>query len=320
MLTIASFCAHQPFLFLFGRTGHRFWLLEDPQQKRFLQNWNPSVRPLPPHWEVVPSAQAKARRRQVDLCLAHNISDYIDFLSWGRPIVLVIHSTVAGRLLEERSTMDKQAYIDAYFELVSRSGGHVVFVSEHKRQDWQKPGTVIPLAANPEDYPEFCGDRAVLLRVANHLKERRELLDYAAHRRMTRGFPTTLIGVNPTIPEARPATNWQELKDAYQSHRAYVYSAVEGLEDGYNMASLEAMAAGMPIVSTPHATSPIEDGVHGYVSADHDQIRQHIGDLLANRDLALSLGAAAREKITRDFHVRDFERRFDDLFHQILKT
>ena len=51
----------------------------------------------------------------------------------------------------------------------------------------------------------------------------------------------------------------------YCLQRVYLNTLVEDYEDGYNLALLEAMSAGMPVISIANKTSPIENGVNGYI-------------------------------------------------------
>ena len=48
------------------------------------------------------------------------------------------------------------------------------------------------------------------------------------------------------MPGVEAAKNWDNLKETLQSHRFYIHTADPRYEDGFNMATLEAMAAGIP--------------------------------------------------------------------------
>ena len=52
----------------------------------------------------------------------------------------------------------------------------------------------------------------------------------------------TLVGRNDNMPGVEPAHDWAELKQILSRHRFFVHTADPNLEDGYNMATLEAMA------------------------------------------------------------------------------
>jgi len=317
---IVTVNAHQPYLHLFARLPVQMGIIQLPGPRHVLQQWSEAVRPLPRGWELLTPDQAAARIREgaYDLALAHNVSDYIDFNRFAIPKILVIHVSLTGRILEEKSGVDRKEYVADVARLVKMTGGRIVFISESKKRDWGLEGDVIPHGLDPEDYPPYTGEEPRILRVANHLRERDSLLDYRAHQALTRGFPLTLIGENPGIPGARRSRSWDDLKALYRSHRLYLHTAVEGCEDGYNLAMLEAMAAGMPVVTTAHPTSPIQDGVNGLVSSDLERLRVGIRELLDDLELAQRLGASARETVARDFSAETFAQRWTALFHEVV--
>ena len=76
------------------------------------------------------------------------------------------------------------------------------------------------------------------------------------------------------------------------------------------MATLEAMAAGLPVLGNRHPSSPVEHGVSGFLSDDPAELRGYALRLLADRALAARLGAAAREAVSRQFSGARFAREF----------
>ena len=104
----------------------------------------------------------------------------------------------------------------------------------------------------------------------------------------------------------REAASHRELRSFYRSHRFYLHTAHPEYEDGYNTASLEAMATGMPVVCNAHPSAPIENGVNGFVSDDVQELREGIRRLLADRDLAEKMGQAARESVVEQHSLERF--------------
>lgn len=92
-------------------------------------------------------------------------------------------------------------------------------------------------------------------------------------------------------------------------------TAADGDMEGTPLAILEASAAGLPVISTYHAGIPdvIIDGVTGLLSKEHevDAMSRHMEDLLANRELAKTLGRAGKENIKTHFelnrHIEDLQ-------------
>lgn len=316
---IVTFCSHQPYLHLFHKAPFRLDVILLERAQRFLQNWDPRVRPLPANFELLDLAEAKRRAvvGAYQVALAHNINDYLDLVKLGLPIVLVMHTSLSSRILEERSTIDRETYRANFAELVQRTGGHMVFVTPSKQEDWALPGEVIVAGIDPDDYPPYQGNLPRLLRVTNHLKQRGGILGYSQHRKLVEGFELSVVGHNPGLPDAEPAASWEALKGFYQSHRALIHTVVPVMEDGFNLAVIEAMACGMPIVSTAHPTSPLTHGLNGYISADIEELRSCLANLMTDQALAVRLGSAARELVVEHFHYRRFVEAWRELLTRL---
>ena len=316
---IVTFNAHQPYLHLFHSLPVVLDIIQLKNHHRFLQEWSESVRPLPEGWELIDEEEGGKRilAGRYDLALAHNISDYIDFNRYSVAKVLLVHVSLTGRMLEEQSDIRRGDYLSDVRKLLSATEGKVVYISDFKKRDWGIDGEVIPHGIDLADYSPYTGETPRILRVANNLVKRSPILDYEAHRNLTRDYPVTLIGDNPGIPESRRSKSWEDLKNLYASHRLYLHTAVSNCEDGFNLAMLEAMATGMPVVSTAHPTSPIQDGVNGFISDDLEYLREKIALLLSNRELAIQLGRKARETVARESSVTAFGERWNRIFQEV---
>ena len=84
------------------------------------------------------------------------------------------------------------------------------------------------------------------------------------------------------------------MRELYRTHCAYVHTADGALEDGYNLVLLEAMATGMPAISTRAPESPVVDGDNGFLGDDAAALHGAARSLLADPGLALRMGARAR--------------------------
>jgi glycosyltransferase involved in cell wall biosynthesis len=109
------------------------------------------------------------------------------------------------------------------------------------------------------------------------------------------------VGHNPEFPGVRASSSWAELKQTFRRHRFFVHTAEPELEDGYNMATLEAMAAGLPVLGNRHPTSPVVHGVSGFLSDDPAELNQFASAFLADRCLAGEMGRAARQTVLDQF-------------------
>lgn len=162
-------------------------------------------------------------------------------------------------------------------------------------------GKVIPPGINVDEFDAYTGENSCILRVGNLLKEKDLMLGFTASEKIIAGLPAVTLGMNPSIPEARLSTSLQDLKDHYCTSRLYLITTVDAYEDGYNLSMLEAMATGMPVISTANRTSPIENGISGYISDDIHYLRSHVAELLMDPEKAKTMGAEARKTVEQKF-------------------
>jgi glycosyltransferase involved in cell wall biosynthesis len=91
---------------------------------------------------------------------------------------------------------------------------------------------------------------------------------------------------------------------AYQQADIFVFPSIE---EGSALVTYEAMACGLPVVTTPNAGSLVRDGVEGFIVPirDPDALAERMERLRANARLRQALGRAARmraEEFTWEQH------------------
>lgn len=301
---ILTFNCHEAYVHLLGKLGLDMDII-DGLPGRYAAGWDQRMRPVPGQARLITLDQALAGQRY-EVAIAHNLTDLMALRSLELPKILVLHVNLAARASEERgappiSSMQQQLQI--YLTAVSATA---VAVSETKARSWGQSCPVIRPCADPDEYRDFDGSQPVALRVANQVLDRPRRFAWDAHAEIVRGHATKLVGHNPGIDNSAPAESWAELKASYRQHRAYVHTAGVGLDDGYNLAVVEAMMTGMPVVSLAGSESPVVDGVTGYVSADVARLNGQLGQLLCRPELARELGQRAREVALDVFSVGEF--------------
>jgi glycosyltransferase involved in cell wall biosynthesis len=94
----------------------------------------------------------------------------------------------------------------------------------------------------------------------------------------------------------------------------------DGNRDGLPTVLTEAMALKVPVVATPVTGIPelVEDGRTGLLVSERDAraLADAIGRLLHEPDTAARLAAAARERVERDFDLRENVRQLRALFEE----
>ena len=97
-----------------------------------------------------------------------------------------------------------------------------------------------------------------------------------------------------------------EVAEALQSHDVFV---LPSFAEGVPVVLMEAMAAARPVLTTRIAGVPelVEDGVSGRLVApgNAEELAAVLQDLCADTDMQVSMGQKGREKILREFTLKD---------------
>jgi len=107
------------------------------------------------------------------------------------------------------------------------------------------------------------------------------------------------------LAERAQLLGWVTGEDKQQQLAQATVYALPSYNEGLPMSVLEAMAHGVPVLSTPVGGIPeaVTDGVEGFLVApgDVDALAARLQQLLAEPELAQRMGAAARAKVAGTF-------------------
>ncbi|MBI2896554.1 MAG: glycosyltransferase family 4 protein [Deltaproteobacteria bacterium] len=302
MVRLLTFNSHEAYVYDLARLGLPMDVVVDLPGHHVL-GWDERMRPCPSGVRRI--GMLDAARAAYNCIIAHNVTDLLMVKTISAPKILVLHSSLAGRIRQEGARLnaaEMTAMVRDYLAIIK---GTLVVVSEMKRASWGLPAIVIPGAVDLDDYRGYRGEIPRGLRVANAIEQKKEYLNWSLHEAVFRDLPCELVGHNPELGIVA-AQSWEALKELYRSHRFYVHTAAAGLEDGYNLSLLEAMATGMPVVVSAHGSSPIVTGENGFVSDDPEVLRAGVRELLGNLDLARTMGQRARETARNRFPMSRF--------------
>lgn len=274
---------------------------------RHVTGWDERLRPVPHGARLLTLDEARALPPTWDCIIGHNLTDLFDTAMIDAPTLLVIHDVLEGRMAQQGAEFTAEEMRASLATYVAQRGIHVMPVSALKGRSWGIDAEGVTFAADPDDYPAFHGTIAAGLRVANHVTSKRIFLNWEFHEAAFEGLPVTLIGHNPDRGIA-PAPSWHALKASFAAHRFFIHTADTRWEDGYNMASVEAMAAGMPVLSNVHPSCPLKHGVDGFVAREPAELRDYALRLLDDVALATTMGAQARQTAVKRFGPSRFAR------------
>jgi len=165
------------------------------------------------------------------------------------------------------------------------------YLAERARELGGRDVCVVPSAV---DIPETVGepDEPPHVLFVGRLSAEKGIEDFLA---ATDGMPRVIVGTGPiAVSESVGAVPPAQLGDYYE--RAAVV-CVPSRREGYGMVAREAMAYARPVVAAPVGglLDAVEDDVNGLL-ADRGALRDTLERLLADSELRLRLGSAAREK------------------------
>lgn len=130
----------------------------------------------------------------------------------------------------------------------------------------------------------------------------------------------TALGIGAHV-DIRRWVSGEDKRDLFESAAIY---ALPSYAEGLPMSVLEAMAYGLPVVSTPVGGIPeaITDNQHGYLVApgDTESLTQALDRLLSDPTLSRQMGLAAHMRAEEKFSVQRVVLAVENLYRSILSA
>ncbi|UCH11501.1 MAG: glycosyltransferase [Fidelibacterota bacterium] len=316
---VLTFNSHQPYVYELARISGLDLLVIDELPGRHQDKWDSAVRALPSNIQLLSLDAVLQAPPACDVLIAHNLTDLSAVQTIDLPKVLLIHSSLEGLLATQTTTSsrdDIHRILQTYIQLKQVM---VTGVSTMKAASWGITDCpIIPFTTDTDFFQGYTGTIPKGLRVTTQLISKREVLNLDFFTNLINGFDVQLVGRNRGLDSVIPETP-QDLLQLYQSHRFYIHTAAERMEDGYNMASLEAMATGMPIICNQHTSAPIVNGKSGFMSSNVTELQEKMRLLESNLDLARTLGEEARQYVVANHSFDQFEKKWVDVLELAIR-
>lgn len=308
-LDILTVPTHEGYQSLLSNTGHNFYMLSGPG----LKTWDFHTRRLPDNHYIYKLDYNKMRgSERFDLILCQNRIQQWDILNtisknFGIPIVVLDHTEPPPNIQPD----DLQI-------LLQRVGDVNVFITEHNKKSWGNlSGRIIPHAVDTEIFKPTLTvenyDSGVS--VVNHFAQRDIFCGWELWKKIVEKVPVHLIGENPGL--SKSINKPSELNYALNSFKFFLntsqYSPVP-------LSMLEAMAAGMAVVTTAQQEIPkiIEHGKNGLMSNNPEELIEYCNLLRSDENLRSELGKNARQTIEERFSMQSFTDNWNTIFKEVV--
>lgn len=297
-MRILDFITHPPFQYDLCKTGHEFHLAPS----EMWHTWDERLRPLPPKATVLP---ALPDPDDYDVVITATREQYGRVAGSTTPKVFLSHTRLHPW--------------DARFFAALPADVAVVYVSNHKRCTFGElggRGRTIPLAVDLAEFGGYQGDIPAVLSVTNRYAQQGDR-GYPLFCEVTAGLRSQVVGHgNEGIVGAFAAPSFDHLKHVYRGHRCYLHTDPEGR---LHLATLEAMATGVPVVTVPIADlgGLAVDGRDLFLGRTAADLRAAVTGLLADPALARRVGQAGRELVQRHFASARFVASWNALLAEV---
>lgn len=284
--------------------------------------WDEDVRPKPANVRTVAGTEGLARAlREADVWLSHLLYPDLWFflrqlpiVSRTKLIVQVMHGKksraghVHGSLRKAVYTAVKQRIDVPLRAVASLCALRFVFISEGVARSWRLEGmTIRPGAINlaemdaPPD-PETREGYALV--VGNRLDREHFATDFLCA--LARDHRVVVCGTdNEAVPFETEFVTWERLQDHYRRCLCYL-NLLSPPENPFNLATLEAMSAGAPVLTSPHPESTFVNDKDAVVCSTADQFSAAMDRLATDADYRARLSANSHRFAEKRFPLEGF--------------
>lgn len=195
----------------------------------------------------------------------------------------------------------------------------LVHVTQYNRLMWDNGQTstrVIEHSVAIDPTIRYEGYRNEGIIVVNEIHRRGRMAGFDLYEQLRRRVPITVAGMKSAEIGGIGEIHYRYLHRRVAEYR-FLFSPMR--YSSLPLAVIEAMTIGMPIVAlaTTELPTVIENGVHGFVSANPDELAERMQFLLDNPEEAKRMGDNARQLALSRFGLDRFVRDWNNLFAEV---
>ena len=201
-------------------------------------------------------------------------------------------------------------------------GVTLVHVTHYNRLMWdngQAPTHVVEHSVAIDPTIRYEGHRQEGIIVVNEIGRRGRMAGFDLFEHLRQRVPLTVAGMKSAEVGGIGEIHYRYLHRRVAEYR-FLFSPMR--YSSLPLALIEAMTIGMPIVAlaTTELPTVIQNGVHGYVSANLDELAERMQFLLDNPDEARRMGNNARELARTRFGLDRFIKDWNAVFSGVCVT
>lgn len=197
----------------------------------------------------------------------------------------------------------------------------LVFCGYKQKKEYGAEESNIPViyyGIDTNEFNNYNGNTKKILTVVNDYRLREKVTRYSLYQEITKGFEADNYGRQDDGLPSPITMDYEHLKQIYRDYAIFLDTANHS---PLSMSMLEAMATGMPVITTYHDDMSliIQDDDNGIISNDIGYLREKMKELLVNPKECKRLGDNARETIKQKFNIPQFIEKWERLIKKVIK-
>lgn len=302
-LKVLDWYVHQGHQREFFKLPYDFYLVGSDGR---LPLWNRSHRPLPPNVTLINQRQANMMKFDVIMCRASIGREMMQpQINKGTEMIGVVQTTDPYPIPPKCKSV-------VWNSLVAMNKGKGKYKGGVKNN-------YIVHGYDPNEFTDLNLKRSGVLTVANVFKRRSKVMGHPLWSEVDKDIGHIRVighGNSDMSKSIKETGSLKELIRAYNQCAVYFNPTKAS---AMPRSRAEAMMCGAPIISTKNfgIGRYIRHGKDGYLSNNKDDLVKYINLVLDNPDLALELGAGARESAIKHFHIDDYLEKWIRIFEEL---